>query len=137
MLQAWAPESVISTVSYLGQPDHGVILASYIGSFLMAGGFLAIGACLSALTKNQVIAFVLTAAACFAFTVSGSPIVLGMLQAWAPESVISTVSSFSFLTHFNAIIKGVIDLRDAVFFASVIGVFLLANVVLVDLKKAD
>ena len=125
------------TVAYLGQPDHGVILASYIGSFLMAGGFLAIGACLSALTKNQVIAFVLTAAACFAFTVSGSPIVLGMLQAWAPESVISTVSSFSFLTHFNAIIRGVIDLRDAVFFASVIGVFLLANVILVDLKKAD
>ena len=125
------------TVAYLGQPDHGVILASYIGSFLMAGGFLAIGACLSALTKNQVIAFVLTAAACFAFTVSGSPIVLGMLQAWAPESVISTVASFSFLTHFNAIIRGVIDLRDAVFFASVIGVFLLANVILVDLKKAD
>jgi ABC-2 type transport system permease protein len=125
------------TVFYLGQPDHGVILASYIGSFLMAGGFLAIGACLSALTKNQVIAFVLTAAACFVFTVSGSPIVLGMMQAWAPESVISTVASFSFLTHFNAIIRGVIDLRDAVFFASVIGVFLLANVILVDLKKAD
>ena len=125
------------TVSYLGQPDHGVIVASYIGSFLMAGGFLAIGACLSALTKNQVIAFVLTAAICFLFTVSGSPIVLGMLQAWAPESLVSTIASFSFLTHFTAIIKGVIDLRDAVFFASVIGVFLLANVVLVDLKKAD
>jgi ABC-2 type transport system permease protein len=125
------------TVSYLGEPDHGVIVASYIGSFLMAGGFLAIGACLSALTKNQVIAFVLTAAICFLFTVSGSQIVLGMLQAWAPEALVSTVASFSFLTHFTAIIKGVIDLRDAVFFASVIGVFLLANVVLVDLKKAD
>jgi ABC-2 type transport system permease protein len=125
------------TVSYLGQPDHGVILASYIGSFLMAGGFLAIGACLSALTKNQVIAFVITAAICFLFTVSGSTIVLGLLQNWAPESLISTIGSFSFLTHFQSIIKGVIDLRDAVFFASVIGAFLLANVVLVDLKKAD
>jgi ABC-2 type transport system permease protein len=125
------------TVAWLGHPDNGVILASYIGSFLMAGGFLAIGSCLSALTKNQVIAFVITAAVCFLFTVSGSAIVLGVFQSWAPESVISTISSFSFLTHFQAIVKGVIDLRDAVFFASVIGAFLLANVVLVDLKKAD
>src|SRR5436305_2593225 len=68
------------TVNYLGTPDNGVILASYIGSFLMAGGFLAIGACLSALTKNQVIAFVVTAAVCFLFTVSGSSVVLGFFQ---------------------------------------------------------
>jgi ABC-2 type transport system permease protein len=125
------------TVAWLGPPDNGVILASYIGSFLMAGGFLAIGSCLSALTKNQVIAFVVTAAVCFLFTVSGSTIVLGMLQSWAPQALVETIGSFSFLTHFQSIIKGVIDLRDAVFFASVIGVFLLANVVLVDLKKAD
>lgn len=125
------------TVAWLGEPDNGVILASYIGSFLMAGGFLAIGSCLSALTKNQVIAFVITAAVCFLFTVSGSSIVLGLLQGWAPEALIGTIGSFSFLTHFQSIVKGVIDLRDAVFFASVIGVFLLANVVLVDLKKAD
>ena len=125
------------TVNYLGSPDNGVILASYIGSFLMAGGFLAIGACLSALTKNQVIAFVITAAVSFLFTVSGSPIVLGLFQAWAPDAVLRTLASFSFLTHFGAITKGVIDLRDAVFFASVIGIFLLANAILVDLKKAD
>ena len=125
------------TVNVLGSPDNGVILASYIGSFLMAGGFLAIGACLSALTKNQVIAFVITAAACFLFTVSGSAIVLGFFQGWAPDRILSTIASFSFLTHFTAITKGVIDLRDAVFFASVIGVFLMANVILVELKKAD
>ncbi|HEY0523878.1 MAG TPA: ABC transporter permease subunit [Stellaceae bacterium] len=125
------------TVNYLGSPDNGVILASYIGSFLMAGAFLAIGACLSALTKNQVIAFVITAAISFVFTVSGSPIVLGLFQSWAPDAVLRTLASFSFLTHFNAITRGVIDLRDAVFFASVIGIFLTANVVLVDLKKAD
>src|SRR5690349_12192708 len=125
------------TANVLGSPDNGVILASYIGSFLMAGGYLAIGAALSALTKNQVIAFVLTAAACFLFTVSGSAIVLGFFQAWPPERVLQTIASFSFLTHFTAIVRGVIDLRDAVFFASVIGVFLLANVVLVDFKKAD
>jgi ABC-2 type transport system permease protein len=125
------------TVNYLGHPDNGVILASYIASFLMAGAFLAIGACLSALTKNQVIAFVVTAAACFVFTVSGSPIVLGFVKAWAPDAVISTVAGFSFLGHFNAIIRGVIDLRDAVFFVSVIAFFLYANAIIVDLKKAD
>jgi ABC-2 type transport system permease protein len=125
------------TVNYLGTPDNGVILASYVGSFLMAGAFLAVGACLSALTKNQVIAFVITAAASFLFTVSGSPIVLGLFQSWAPQSVLATVSSFSFLTHFTAITRGVIDARDAIFFLSVIGTFLLANAVLVDLKKAD
>jgi ABC-2 type transport system permease protein len=125
------------TVNYLGSPDNGVILASYLGSFLMAGGFLAIGACISALTKNQVIAFVVTAAVCFLFTVSGSGVVLEYVRGWAPESIVSTIASFSFLTHFTSIIKGVIDLRDAVFFASVIGVFLMANVILVELKKAD
>ena len=125
------------TVNYLGHPDNGVILASYIASFLMAGAFLAIGACLSALTKNQVIAFVVTAAACFVFTVSGSPIVLGFIKGWAPEAVLGTVAGFSFLTHFNAIIRGVIDLRDAVFFLSVIAFFLYANAIIVDLKKAD
>src|SRR5689334_20735746 len=88
------------TVNVLGDPDNGVILASYIGSFLMAGAFLAIGACISALTKNQVIAFVITAAVSFLFTVSGSPILLGLFQAWAPEAVLQTLASFSFLTHF-------------------------------------
>jgi ABC-2 type transport system permease protein len=125
------------TVNYLGQPDNGVVVASYVGSFLMAGAFLAVGAALSALTKNQVIAFVVTAAICFLFTVSGSPIVLGFLQGWAPAPVLHTVASFSFLTHFNAIVRGVIDLRDLVFFLSVIGAFLIANGVIVDLKKAD
>ena len=124
------------TVNYLGHPDNGVILASYIASFLMAGAFLAIGACLSALTKNQVIAFVVTAAVCFVFAVSGSPIVLGFIKGWAPEAMLGTVAGFSFLTHFNAIIRGVIDLRDAVFFLSVIAFFLYANAIIVDLKKA-
>src|ERR1700689_4796861 len=85
------------TVNILGAPDNGVIVASYIGSFLMAGAFLAIGAALSALTKNQVIAFVLTAALCFLFTVSGSSIVLGFLTAWAPQALLNAVTYFSFL----------------------------------------
>ena len=125
------------TVNFLGNPDNGVILASYIGSFLMAGGYLAIGSALSALTKNQVIAFVLTAAVCFLLTVTGSTVVLGFLNGWAPAGVLDTVASFSFYSHFNAILRGVIDLRDAVFFLSVMALFLYANTVIVDLTKAD
>src|SRR6185437_10600771 len=83
------------TVNYLGNPDNGVILASYVGSFLMAGGYLAIGACISAATSNQVIAFIVSVVVCFLFTVSGSPIVLGVLHGWAPEGVLRTVASFS------------------------------------------
>jgi gliding motility-associated transport system permease protein len=125
------------TVNILGSPDNGVVLASYIGSFLMAGGYLAVGAALSALTKNQVIAFVITAAVCFLFTVTGSTMVLGFLQGWAPSRLIDLVSSFSFFTHFNSILRGVLDFRDVVFFISVMALFLYANVLIVDLKKAD
>ena len=75
------------TVNYLGQPDHGVIIASYLGSILMAGGYLAIGSCVSAATKNQVIAFVISVVVCFLFTVSGAPIVLDFFAAWAPQMI--------------------------------------------------
>jgi ABC-2 type transport system permease protein len=125
------------TVNILGSPDNGVIVASYIGSFLMAGAYLAIGGALSALTKSQIIAFVVTAAVCFFFTVSGSSIVLSFLNGWAPPGVMANLAFFSFLTHFNAIIRGVIDLRDLVFFVTVMGLCLFANAILVDLKKAD
>ncbi|MDR3515227.1 MAG: ABC transporter permease subunit [Azospirillaceae bacterium] len=125
------------SVNALGQPDNGVILASYAASWLMAGSMLAIGATVSSLCKNQVIAFVLTACLCFVLTLAGSPMVVGLLTGWAPESVIETVASYSFLTHFGSITKGVIDIRDAIYFASLIGGFLIANTLLVDLKKAD
>jgi ABC-2 type transport system permease protein len=125
------------TVNYLGVPDNGVILASYIGSFLMAGAFLAIGSAISAVTKNQVIAFVLSAAVCFLFTASGSPIVLGPVEGWVPGGLVQTIASMSFLSHFAAITRGVVDLRDVIFFGSVIGVFLFANTILIELKKAD
>src|SRR5271156_467187 len=103
------------TVNYLGSPDNGVILASYVGSFLLAGGYLAIGACLSATTNNQVIAFVVTVVVCFLFTISGAPLVLDFVRAWAPLALVTAVSSFSFITHFAAITAGVLDLRDLIF----------------------
>ena len=101
------------TVRWLGDPDHGVIIASYVGSFLMAGAFLSIGACMSAMTRNQVIAFVLGAVVCFLFTVSGSPIVINFFSGWAPQAVIDTIASFSFLTHFSAIVRGAPRVAEA------------------------
>ncbi len=124
------------TVNYLGSPDNGVILASYIGSFLMAGSYLAIGACISATTNNQVIAFVVTVVVCFLFTISGAPLVVDFVRVWAPLTLVTAVSSFSFLTHFQAIAAGVVDLRDIIFFFSLIALFLFANVVIIDLKKS-
>ena len=124
------------TVNYLGHPDNGVILASYIGSFLMAGAYLSIGACISATTRNQVIAFVVSVLVSFLFTISGAPLVLDFFRGWAPLVLVDAVASFSFLTHFASITAGVIDLRDVIFFVSLIALFLTANAAVVDFKKS-
>ena len=125
------------TVNYLGEPDNGVILAGYIGSWLMAGGFLAIGSCMSALTRNQVVAFILSVVVCFGFLLSGLPMVMNLFSGWAPQAVLDTIADFSFLAHFSAISKGVIDVRDLVYFALVIGFWLFGNTLVLELKKAD
>lgn len=125
------------TVNYLGSPDNGAILAAYVGSFLMAGGFLAIGACISAATRNQVIAFIFTVVICFGFLLSGVPMVLGLIDGWAPQPLVDAVASLSFLTHFNSISKGVIDLRDLLYFGTSIAAWLVANAIVLDMKKAD
>jgi len=125
------------TVNYLGSPDNPVILASYIGSLLMAGGFLAIGSCVSALSKSQVIAFVISLVISFLFLLSGFPLVLDFFNGWAPQAVVDAIASFSFLTHFESIKKGVIDLRDIIYFTALISFWLYANVVIIDAKKAS
>ncbi len=125
------------TVNYLGNPDNGSILAGYVGSFLMAGGFLAIGACLSATTRNQVIAFVLTVVVCFGFLLSGFPLVLDLFSGWAPQALVDGIASLSFLTHFANISKGVIDIRDLIYFGLLIGAFLYANTIVLQWRQAD
>lgn len=125
------------TVNYLGDPDNGVIFAAYCGSLLMAGGFLAIGACLSALTRNQVIAFVLSVVVCFGFLLSGFPLILDLFSGWAPQVLIDGIASLSFLTHFSNISRGVIDFRDLVYFGLLIGAFLYANTIVLQWKQAD
>jgi len=125
------------TVNYLGDPDNGVIVAAYFGSVLMAGGFLAVGACISAATKNQVIAFILSVVACFILLAPGLAIVQQLLQGLAPQWLVDGLASLSFQAHFDYISKGVIDLRDLIYFALLIGAFLYANTIVLELKKAD
>jgi ABC-2 type transport system permease protein len=125
------------TVNFLGQPDNGVIAAGYLGSWLMAGGLLAISAAVSALTRNQVIAFVLAAAICFLFLMSGLELVQALFRGWAPDALIDTIAGLSLLTTFDDIARGVISLRDLVMFGSLIAIALLVNVTLVELNKGS
>lgn len=125
------------TVNYLGSPDNGVILAAYIGSLLMAGGFLAIGSCMSALTRNQVVAFILAVATCFAFLLAGFPLVLDAFRGWAPQLLVDAIASLSFLTHFESISKGVLDVRDLLYFALTMAFFLVATAIILDARKAE
>jgi ABC-2 type transport system permease protein len=124
------------TVNILGDPDNGVILASYLGSLLVAGAFLAIGAFISALTKNQVIAFIISAVVCFLFVTSGMELVQNTLRLWTPRIVSDAISSMSFLTHYNEITRGVISLDTIVFFVSIIAFALFANAIAVGQKKS-
>jgi ABC-2 type transport system permease protein len=125
------------TVNYLGDPDNGAIVAAYLGSLLMAGGFLAIGACISAATKNQVIAFILSVVTCFVLLAPGLGVVQQVLGGVAPQWLVDGVVSLGFQEHFEYISKGVIDLRDLVYFALLIGAALFANTIVIELKKAD
>ena len=125
------------TVNYLGKPDNGAIFAAYVGSLLLAGGFLAIGSCMSALTRNQVIAFILSVVVCFVFLLAGFPLVLDAFSAWAPQVLVDAVASLSFLTHFESIAKGVIDIRDLLYFAMLMVFFLVATAITLEARKAE
>ena len=125
------------TVNYLGEPDNHVILISYVGSWLMAGAFLALTSCLSALTKNQVIAFIISSISGFVLIMAGFNLVLSAVRSWSPNWITETISSMSFLSHFSRIQMGVFDLSTLVFFVSMIILCLWINVQLVQVKKAD
>ncbi len=124
-------------VNYLGNPDNGVIFASYLGSLFMAGGFLALGATMSALTKNQVIAFILSLVACLVINLIGFPIFIDHVQGILPSVVVETIKSFSFLTNFDAISRGILEVRSIFYFATLIIFCLFANAVVIETKRAD
>ena len=125
------------TVNWLGDPDNGVIIASYLGSWLMAGALLAIGSCLSAATRSQVVAFILTVVTCLGFLLAGFPVVLDPVRAHLPQALVDAVSNLSFYSHFESIKRGVLDLRDVIYFLLSIAAWLWATVLVIDLKKAD
>lgn len=125
------------TVNYLGEPDNGVIVAGYLGSLLMAGGFLAIGSFISSITKNQVIAFVISVVVSLLFVLAGFEVVTNFFAAWAPAAVVENISNLSILANFQGIGRGVVEARNIIYFLSMIVVFLFANAIMVELKKAD
>lgn len=124
------------TVNYLGSPDNGIIIAGYLGSWLMAGAFLAIGACLSTLTSSQVVAFILTAVVCVLLILAGQPEVLDFFQGALPRRLVNAVAHISMLRHFEAIARGVLDLRDIFYFVLTIVAWLAAGVLILDLKRS-
>lgn len=124
------------TVAWLGDPDHGVILASYIGSWLLAGTFLAIGSAVSASTRSQVMAFVVSLSLCFVFLLAGYPIVLSAMREILSQPIVDAVAGMSFFTHFNAITRGILDMRDIAFFLINGAAWLLATVLIINLKRA-
>jgi len=128
---------LVFTVNFLGDPDNGAILTGYLGSWLLAGAFLAVSSFVSALSKNTVLAFIGALALCFVFVVSGHALVLDAFTNWAPQWWLDVVSSMSFLARFQAISRGVIDVRDLLFFLSFILAWLVACVIVLELKKAD
>ena len=124
------------TVNYLGNPDNGVIFMSYLASFLIAGTFLSVGSCLSACTKSQITAFISTVMACILLTFLGSDALINLSAEAVTGKMMKLFQSFSFMVHFLSLTRGVLDVRDLLFFFSFSGVFLFATVVVLDHKKA-
>ena len=126
---------MVLTVLYLGDPDLGPIVCGYMGSFLMAGAFLSVGSMTSSLTRSQVISFILAVVVCLFFILAGYPPVTAILSGWAPLWLVNLVSELSFLTHFMSMERGVIDLRDLVYFFSVIFFMLFVNGVVIQSRR--
>jgi ABC-2 type transport system permease protein len=127
---------VVITVNYLGSPDNGLILAGYVGSFLLAGAYLSISAMTSALTRNQVVSFILAVVICLFLVLVGYPPVTNLLVEWVNPWLVQGISAFSVMTHFEGIRKGVLDSRDIVYFLSVIGFSLFATSVILRSHRA-
>jgi ABC-2 type transport system permease protein len=127
---------VVITVNYLGHPDNGVIFCGYLASWLMAGAYLAITCITSALTRSQVVSFILGVVICLALILAGFPPVINFFEQMNLHWLVSLVTSFSVMTHFEALQRGVLDLRDLVFFLSVIGFSLFTTSVILRTHRA-
>ena len=127
---------IVLTTAWLGSPDLGVIACGYVGSLLLAGACVSIGALMSALTKNQVVSFVLALAACLVLILAGFEPVTNLFIRWAPMGVVDAVAACSLLQHFDALKRGVLDLYDVAYYAGVMVFMLTAAHVIVNNRKA-
>jgi ABC-2 type transport system permease protein len=125
------------TVCYLGDPDIGLIITGYLGSLLMAGGFLAIGCFFSVVSKNQVISFVLSVVACAVLVFAGRPTTLNYLSTFFPAGLVSAIETMSFQTHFESIQKGVLEFKDLSYFVLLIVGWIAASSIVLDERKAS
>ncbi len=128
---------MVVTTSYLGNPDMGAIICSYVGSLLMAGAFLSVGIMTSSLTRSQVISFIISIVICLFLILAGFPPVIDVLSGWAPVWLIDIVSELSFLSHFISIERGVLDLRDLIYFFSVIFFMLFTTAIIIQNRKTS
>ena len=124
------------TVNILGSPDNGVIFCGYIGSWLMAGAYLAISCITSAMTRTQVVSFIIAVVICLFFILAGFPPVINLLENLGKPGLVDLIASFSVITHFEAFQKGVLDSRDVIFFLSVIGFSLFTTSVILRTHRA-
>ena len=127
---------IVITVNYLGNPDNGVILTSYIGSLLLSGAYLSVAAMTSAMTRNQVVSFIISVVICLFLILAGWPPVTNMLVQWASPWLVETIAAFSVMTHFDSLQKGVIDSRDVLFFLSLIVFCLFTTSVIIRAHRA-
>ena len=127
---------IVLTTVYLGAPDHGAIIGGYIGSLLLAGAYLSVGMLTSALTRNQVISFVLSLVICLFLLLAGWPPVTDLMVRWAPEWLVRGVAAFSFMPHYEAFQKGVLDLRDFAYYFSVMIFMLFGTHLVLENRKA-
>ena len=127
---------MVITVCYLGDPDIGLIILGYLGSFLMAGGFLAIGSFFSAASKNQVISFVLSVVACAILVFAGMPTTMDYLSTFLPAGLVTAIEGMSFQTHFESIQKGVLQFKDLAYFVLLIAGWVYAGSIILDERKA-
>ena len=128
---------LVLTVIYLGDPDLGAVISTYLGSFLLAGAYLSVGSMTSAMTKNQVISFILSVMVCLFLVLAGWSPILQILSGWAPVWLIDVVSGFSIMPHFASMERGVLDLRDIFYFLSIIFFMLFANGLILQNRKAS
>src|SRR5579862_2404318 len=128
---------VFITVNYLGSPDNGVIIGAYLGSLLMAGAYLAISCMTSAMTRNQVISFILSVVICLFLVLCGYPPVTGLLTRLDRPWLVDLVSSLSVMTHFQPFVTGMLDSRDILFFLLIIGFTLFTTGVIIRSHQAS